>query len=228
MQTPLLLVNCKNYGPKTGELAIDIAKAAAAVTQERKAAGKKDVTIAIAVPATDISSVAHTGLTPVFAEHIDADKPGARTGKVIVENVKAAGAVGSLVNHSEDPVSAQTVKAVVARAKEAGLLTVVCAKDDATSAALAAYEPSFIAMEPPELIGGNISVSTAQPELISKTVAAVKAVADIPILIGAGVKNAQDVRVGVQLGAVGILVASGVTNNNDKKAAITDLANGFD
>ena len=43
-------------------------------------------------------------------------------------------------------------------------------------AALAALNPTFIAVEPPELIGGDISVTTADPAIVSDTVAAVKAV----------------------------------------------------
>ena len=225
MKTPLLLINCKNYG--TYELSVEIAEAAKQVMEERAAAGKKEVTIAVAVPPTDLCAVEKTGAT-MFAEHTDANNHGSCTGKVLPESVKAVGALGSLVNHSEDQVPVETIQAVVTRLQEQGLVSVVCAKNDEISALVAAFNPSFIAMEPPELIGGDISVSTAQPELIKKTVDAVKAVADIPVLVGAGVKNADDVRVGCQLGAVGILVASGVTKADDKKAAIADLASGFD
>ena len=225
MKMPLLLVNCKNYG--THELASEIALAAKAVVDERAAAGKREVTIALAVGATDIALLKGCGV-PVFAEHVDEHKQGSCTGKVLPESVAAVGAAGSLVNHSEDQVSEDRIKAMVARLQEHELVSVVCAKDDVVAATVAAYGPSFIAMEPPELIGGDISVSTAQPDLIKKTVSAVKSVSDIPVLVGAGVKNAADVRVGVELGAVGILVASGVTKASDKKAAIAELASGFD
>ncbi|MBN1275633.1 alpha-hydroxy-acid oxidizing protein, partial [Candidatus Woesearchaeota archaeon] len=88
--------------------------------------------------------------------------------------------------------------------------------------------PDFIAMEPPELIGGEVSVSEARPGLIGETVAAVRAVADVPVLVGAGVKDGEDVRKACSLGAEGVLVASGVTKAGDKESVIAGLADGFD
>ena len=45
-------------------------------------------------------------------------------------------------------------------------------------------------MEPPELIGGDISVTTADPSIVSDTVAVVKAVnPNVRVLCGAGVKS---------------------------------------
>ena len=80
-----------------------------------------------------------------------------------------------------------------------------------------------IAVEPPELIGGDISVSTARPELISDSV---QKISKVPVLVGAGVKNGADVRIARKLGAVGVLIASGVTKANDPEAVLLDLAQG--
>jgi triosephosphate isomerase len=224
---PLLLINCKNYG-LTGSLAEQVAQAAAKVDQDRQTQGKKKVTIALAVPATDIHFVAKLGLVPVFAEHLDPETQGATTGKIVAENVLANGAVGTLINHSEDQYPWPRLEATVVRARGAGIVSVVCAPDAASSQRAARLSPDFVAMEPPELIGGDISVSTANPGLISETVEAVRKVGTVPVLVGAGVKNAADVRKGVELGAQGILVASGVTKAADMVAAIADLASGFD
>lgn len=224
---PVLLINCKNYGV-TGELAEKVARAAVRVLEERKAAGKRRVVIGVAVPATDVYRTAALGLVPVFAEHLDSEGQGATTGHVIAESLLANGAVGSLINHSEDPYDEKDIAEAVSRAKKTGLISVVCAKDAQTAAGFAHLNPDFIAMEPPELIGGDISVSTAQPGLITDTVVSVRQVADVPVLVGAGVKNATDVKKGVELGAVGVLVASGVTKAADVVAAIADLAAGFD
>jgi len=48
-------------------------------------------------------------------------------------------------------------------AKRLGLITVVCANDNIVAAAVAKLNPDYVAVEPPELIGTGISVSTARP-----------------------------------------------------------------
>ncbi|MBD3208957.1 triose-phosphate isomerase [Candidatus Woesearchaeota archaeon] len=224
---PLLLVNCKNYG-QTAVLAERIARAGVTVLGERQASGKKRVTIALAVPAADINHTAGLGLVPVFSEHLDPHRQGATTGHVIAEDVQQNGGVGSLINHSEDPMGEVDIRRAVVRAREAGLTSVVCVKDAQAAAHLASYGPDFVAVEPPELIGGDVSVSTARPELVSDTVAAVKQVKDVLVLVGAGVKDAADVRKGLELGASGVLVASGVTKAEDIIGALRELAAGFD
>jgi triosephosphate isomerase len=96
------------------------------------------------------------------------------------------------------------------------------------SAAVASTHPDYIAVEPPELIGGEVSVSKAKPEVIVDTINDVHEIDEtIPVLCGAGVKDREDVRIAMKLGSRGILVASGVTKAKDPKAAILDLLAGF-
>ena len=85
------------------------------------------------------------------------------------------------------------------------------------------FSPDYIAYEPPELIGGDVSVSTAKPEVIRDIVNSVKT----KIIVGAGVKNKKDVEKCIELGAVGVLVASGVVKAKNAKKAIKDLAEGL-
>jgi triosephosphate isomerase len=110
------------------------------------------------------------------------------------------------------------------RAKEVGLKTIVCAKDPEEGASFLEFEPDLIAVEPPELIGGDISVSSAQPEIIEN---AAKLIGSDRLLVGAGVKNGEDVRIAIELGAKGVLLASGVTKAADPKAVLLDLVSGL-
>jgi triosephosphate isomerase len=90
--------------------------------------------------------------------------------------------------------------------------------------ALAALEPDFVAVEPPELIGGDISVTSADPEIVSGTAQAVKDVSgNVGILCGAGVKTGSDVSKAIDLGTSGVLLASGVTKSDDPSMALNDL-----
>ncbi|MFH1229459.1 MAG: triose-phosphate isomerase, partial [Candidatus Aenigmatarchaeota archaeon] len=83
-------------------------------------------------------------------------------------------------------------------------------------------------IEPPELIGGDISVSTAQPEIIKTAVNCVKSVSpNTKVLCGAGVKTSEDVRKSIELGASGVLLASGVAKAPDIKKAMEELINGM-
>jgi triosephosphate isomerase len=165
---------------------------------------------------------------PVLAQHVDAVLPGARTGFVPSEAVRAAGGRGSLVNHSEHPLSAGAARATVERLNDTNLTAVVCAPSVGVARRLAALEPAYLAIEPPELIGGDRAVSTARPSVVSGTVAAVRAVAPaVAVLCGAGVHDRNDVRRALELGALGVLVASAVTRAPSPRDSIEELLAGF-
>ncbi len=145
-----------------------------------------------------------------------------------MEAVKEAGAVGTLINHSEHRLRLADIDDCVKRAKEAGLITCVCTNNLSTSKAASLLSPDFVAVEPPELIGGDISVSKAQPELVKGTVDAVKSVSpNVKVLCGAGVKNGEDVKKALELGSEGVLLASGVVKAKDVEAAMRDLISGL-
>jgi len=144
------------------------------------------------------------------------------------EAVRSAGARGSLVNHSEHPLSNRDAETAVTLLASLGLVSVVCARDVPTARYLAHTKPDFLAIEPPELIGGDRAVSTAQPEVVSGSVLAVREVApDTGVLCGAGIHDHRDVARALELGSVGILVASAVTRAHDPKKVLADLLSGF-
>lgn len=177
---------------------------------------------------TDLGRLSRKLSVPVVAQHVDPDPAGARTGSVPVEALRACGAVGAIVNHSERPLDEETIGHTIARLKGQGLASVLCARDAADTARLAKFAPDFLAVEPPDLIGGDRSVSTARPEVISEAAAVVRRLApDTRLLCGAGVHHRQDVARAVELGSEGILVASAITRAHDPRAAISELLAGF-
>ncbi|HEC87186.1 MAG TPA: triose-phosphate isomerase [Thermoplasmatales archaeon] len=222
LRTPVIVVNVKTYAEATGDKALELAKLMDEVANET------GVSMAIAVQASDIYMVSQAVSIPVFAEHIDPIKPGSHTGWTLPEGVKYAGAVGTLINHSEHRLQLADIDLCITRAKELNLDQIVCSNNIATSKAIAALNPNFVAVEPPELIGGDISVTKANPEIVSGTVEAVRDInKDIKILCGAGVKNGNDVKKALELGADGVLLASGVVKSEDKKKVLLDLAGGI-
>lgn len=215
---PVIIVNFKAYENCIGDSAIRLAQICERVTKTT------NISIAVAVQPSDIYHITMAARLPVFAQHIDPVGTGAHTGSILAEAVKQSGATGTLLNHSERMLSFAELKQALARAKTAGLVTIVCAATPEEAKKIALLKPDAIAIEPPELIGGNVSVSAAQPEIITATTDSIK---DIPILCGAGIKTAEDVRKAVQLGVKGILVASGVTLAQHPEAVLQDFARAF-
>jgi len=215
---PIIIVNMKTYSQSVGQKAIELAKIAA------KVAEKTGAEIILCPQLADLKEVSK--IIPSYGQHIDPIEPGAHTGHVLGESLKDAGATGVIINHSEDVVPIDDIKKGIERAKSLGLVTVVCAPTAVDAEEIAKLSPDYIAVEPPELIGGDISISTAKPELIEDTVEKVhKANPNIRVLCGAGVKNGKDVKKALELGAEGILVASGVVKAKDPEAALLDLSN---
>ena len=218
LRYPAVIVNFKVYSQVEGQGALRLAEICGKVAEETGAS------IAVCPPTAELSYVASQVSLPVLAQNVDPRKPGSGTGYTTPSAVKAAGAFGSLINHSENRKPADQVEASVSMCRELGLTTCVCAESIAKAAELAAFSPDMIAVEPPELIGGDISVTSADPGIVKDTVSAVEAVdANIPVLCGAGVKTGEDVRAALELGAKGVLLASGVVKASDPEAVLRDL-----
>lgn len=222
MDTPLIAINMKTYAESSGKAGLKLASLCQEIFEET---GKS---IAIAPQQCDLALYSNTFGLPILAQHADNVKQGGTTGRITPEAIKQIGCAGTLINHSEYRISADDVKILVARCRELKLVSIVCTKDAAESKEYASFQPDFIAVEPPELIGGDISVTTANPKVVSDSVNLVKAVApQVKVLCGAGVKNGQDVAKAIELGAEGVLLASGVVKAKNQKSVLVDLVGGL-
>jgi triosephosphate isomerase len=222
VRTPAIVVNFKTFPEAMGPKAVALAKIAAEV------ADRMGASIVVAPAATDVARVAHEVRIPVFAQHVDEVEAGARTGWVPPEAATAAGAAGTILNHSERKVPRRELEALIPRCSALGLEVIVCADDLAEAAAIARLSPEFIAIEPPELIGGDVSVTKAKPEVVSGAVERIRrANPKVDVLCGAGVKTGRDVSRAIELGAVGVLLATGVVKAKDPGKALMDLVKGL-
>jgi len=207
---PLILVNFKTYSEATGRKAVKLAKTAEKISLET------ETYIGIAPQFADIAPITYAVSVPVFAQHIDPIATGSFTGHIFSESVRDAGAVGTLINHSERQLTLAEIDAAITIARESDLLSVVCANNPTVSAAIAVLNPNMIAVEPPELIGTRIPVSRAKPEVVSDTVELVKRInPDVMVLCGAGITKSEDVAAALRLGTEGVLVASSVVKAKD-------------
>jgi triosephosphate isomerase (TIM) len=220
IRTPLILVNFKTYIEATGKKGVELAKIADHVSRD------SGVTIAVAPQFTDLKTVTEAVEIPVFSQHVDPINPGPYTGHVLAEAVKAAGAIGTILNHSEKRIRISEIEEVLSLATVADLATLVCTDTPGVSAAVASLNPDMIAIEPPDLIGTGVAVSKARPELITNAIKRIRSVStSVEILCGAGVSTAEDVGKALDLGTHGVLVSSSVvkgTNPGQLLESMTD------
>ncbi len=222
IKTPVIVLNEKAYLESAGKKGLELAKICEEVATER------GVSIAICPQQVELAKIAAAVKIPCFAQHVDAVEPGSHTGFVTLESVKEAGAVGSLVNHSEHRLKIAEIDFIINKAASLNLLTIVCTNNISVSKSIAELKPYAIAVEPPELIGTGRAVSKVDPAIVEDTVKEVKLVdEECVVLCGAGITNGEDVRAAIELGADGLLLASGVVKAKDQRATLIDLASGI-
>jgi triosephosphate isomerase len=220
MKTPIVIINFKTYDQASGEDALELAKICKEVAKEQ---GKA---VAVCPQAFDAASCARQ--IPSYAQHFNVEAPGGHTGKLTIKSLLATKAKGSLLNHSENRISFTQIMESIAQLQENKKEAIVCVKDAKEAKKVAKLTPDAIAIEPPKLIGGDISVTSADPKIVSESVLAVHSInPNIPVLCGAGVHTTQDVKAAIKLGAAGVLVASGVTKATNKKSAVLKLVRGL-
>ena len=219
---PLIVVNFKTYATAMGQRAVDLAQA-----MER--ASKDHVRMIAVVSAFDLHAVKQAAPSlEVWSQHLDPVGQGSFTGWLQPENAIERGARGTIINHAEHKVDIEHVQQLMQQLPD-DFPMCACAADVDEAHQLAELGPTFIAVEPPELIGGDISVTTADPAIVSDTVNAVRAInPQVRVLCGAGVKDGKDVKTAVELGAHGVLLASGVTKASDVDAVLADLVAGLE
>jgi len=216
MKTPAIILNFKTYKQATGKAALKLAKTCEAVAKD------KGAEIVLCPQLADCQKIAESVDVPVFAQHLDDIDPGSHTGWVLIDSLIDIGLVGSLVNHSEHRIEREKIAGAVKRLRKAKMTSIVCTRDVTETGELSNLRPDFVAIEPPELIGSGISVSTAQPEIITGAVGAARN--GVPVLCGAGITKGVDVKKALELGAKGVLLASGVIKAEDPKKVLSELA----
>lgn len=216
-----MFVNFKTYEEGTGKKALSLSKLLSTFFTG-------EVEIIPVVQATDIREICSVVSLKTFGQHADPVSYGANTGHVLPQALRQAGAFGAVVNHAENKHDDAFVEKTINLCKQAGLKVMACAENLSRAKAIAKFSPDFLAIEPPELIGGNVSVSSAKPELISDSVREIHKIdPKIIVITGAGIKNSKDVARAIELGTQGVFVASGIVCAKDKESAVRELLGGF-
>ena len=218
MNTPIVILNYKTYLESSGENALELARALKSASEE------SGITMVAAPQAADIYRIQDQISLPIFAQHIDPITPGGHTGSNLIETLIEAGISGSLSNHSGNRTKLADIDEVIQLCKQNDIESCVCTNNIATSKAIATFSPDAVAVEPPELIGTGIPVSQAQPEVVEDSVKGVKSInKKIKVLCGAGISTGDDMKAAMDLGADGVLLASGIVKAENPKEALLDL-----
>ena len=214
----MFIINCKNYNEISGEKINKLSLIAEKISKKYK------IPIAIAPPHHQLASIRKSKLL-VFAQHLDDAEVGSTTGYMIPEIVKKSKVNGALINHSEHRISLKEITNLVKRLKKLKMKSVVCVKNVREAEKYAKLNPTYIAIEPPELIGTGRAISTERPQLITKAVDAVQSAKNTTkLLCGAGIVSGDDVARAKELGAKGILVASGIVKAKNWEKIISEFS----
>ena len=221
IKKPALVINMKNFPHIYSDKSIELANE---IIEIRK---NSPIEIILCPPSPMLSSVSKLNL-PVFAQHVDYQKEGSSTGAIIPELLNQLSIRGSLINHSEKRIPFDEINRSVERLKNLSMISLVCARTPDEVATISKFKPDMIAIEPPELIGSGRAVSKVNPSIITDSINAAKDVdSNVDLLCGAGIVTAEDVEIALELGAQGILIASGVIKAENWTEKINELCAPF-
>ena len=215
IRTPYFEIGTKNY--IYGDTVLEYAIAA------DKAAEKYDIDVLFICPAVEIRRVAeNTKNLIILAPYMDTLRPGRGMADILPEALRAAGAVGVVINHCEKPMSLPQMKATIDRARELDFLVFACADTLDEAKAIAQLHPDIINPEPSEIIGGGNGVSPMA--YVKDSIRVIKEIdPNIMVEQAAGITSGEQVYDFIMAGSEAAGAASGIVNAKDPIAMIDEM-----
>ena len=215
----LILVNFKNYPEAFGENGLRLAKIC------EKVAKKYKIKIAVAPHILDLKKICSSVKIPVFSQHVDAKEGEKNTGSVLPENLKKIGAKGSLLNHSEKRIKMEEIEKAIKLLRKNKLISICCARNLEEAKKIAKFSPDFLAYEEPSLIASGKAISKVKPQKVKNFVKMLAKInPKIVPLCGAGISSAEDVKLALELGTKGVIIASAIVKSPNPKFLLTEIA----
>jgi len=225
MSTKILIINYKAY-KEAFTKGIEIARCSGEISKS------SSVNIIVSPPFTLLKDTVK--LAKTIAQGVNEVGPGAFTGHVTWFELKQAKVAGTILNHSENRYCDKSggldysrLKTSIEKCTNAGLETYVCVQNLDEAKEVLKMKPTGLLYEPPELIGGERSVSNSKPEIVKEFCSLVKGNSNSLALVGAGIKGREDAEKSVELGSDGVGVASGIMKSNNYRSVIDDLVKGL-
>lgn len=208
-------------GPKVyifGDPVLALARFADAIS------AKYAVPIILTPQYVDIPLIAQeTSNLLIFAQHMDPLHTGRGVGGILPEAIKAAGAVGTMLNHAEKPLQPELLAQSMQRAEEIGLATMVCAGSLEEVELVCRMNPDILIAEAPELIGTGTRDANYQETIETINRLAWSINPGIRILHAAGISSGKDVYETIASGAQATGSSSGVLKAPDPFAMLEEM-----
>lgn len=215
----LILINLKTYDECIGSNALELANIC------YKLSIIYGIDIAIAPQYPDIYRLSSNVNLPIYSQHVDNIYQGNNTGRVSIKCIKEAGASGSILNHSEHSMKLRDIGELVDSLKKENLTSIVCSPSYKKTISLLNFNPDYIAIEPPELIGSGISIVDKNKKLIEQVIKYIEKNNNsyTKLLCGAGISTGHDIKLLYDIGVSGALVASAITKSTNKYSKLENL-----
>lgn len=215
----MIIINFKIYSETFGDKALELAKIIKEILTTSK------TKIIITVSALDAHRLQNITNQETWLQNVDEYVDGKHTGWISATQAQSIGIKGSLLNHSEHRLPKGTIQKIIAH-KPKDFKIVCCAHSLNQISWIRKSNPDFILYEPPELIASpDKSVASEKADSIKN---AVTLASPIPLIVGAGIKSAEDVRVSRKMGAIGVCLSSAFVLSEDPKNLLINLLEGFD
>src|SRR3989344_2858570 len=195
----MLIVNFKKY--KKGKKAVELAK-----TIE-----KYDKKALIALLPREIINIKGKTSLRVLSQYVK--------NKEDIYISKKYNVYGSLLNHSDYPISVDKIKDINKNASNIRVKLIICASSLKMAKKVKSLNPKpwAIAYEDPKLIGTGRSITEYKKDNVKEFVKLLKGTG-IFALCGAGVSTAEDVKMAKNLGCQGVLISSALAKVRLSKA----------
>ncbi|MBE6469397.1 MAG: triose-phosphate isomerase [Coriobacteriaceae bacterium] len=219
LRTPFFVVNPKSY--VYGADALSLAR------KLDELACRYDVDVLFTAQLIDLPVIigACPHLIPC-AQHMDSLAPGRGMGHVLPEALAEAGVKATFLNHAEKPQSAHELARAIARAREVGLLSVVCADSVDEGRWIAHLEPDVMVCELTDLIGTGRAADEAY---MRDSTDAVRGISPgTKVLQAAGISCGADVYRAIACGADGTGGTSGIVSADDPFATLEEMFEALD
>lgn len=211
---PFMFVNPKSY--LWGKESLELAKACDEIS------ARTGVMIFFTCPYADLRFIAeNTSHVIVTAQNMDSLKPGRGMGAVLPESLVEAGVRAVVLNHAENQKTLAELYACIKRAKELGMITIVCADSTEESKAVAGLNPDVILAEPTELIGTGTTADASYTVDCCREIKKVNP--DTKVMIASGITTGEDVYKVVYHGADGSGSTSGIVNAPSRAGRVEEM-----
>ncbi len=206
----MIVINLKNY--KKGKEALKLAKTI-----------EKYLPKSIICPsALDIETITSKTKLKIFAQHANFQEEDKTTGYNSLKELKKIGASGTLLNHSEHPLSITNIRKVMIMARKLNIKGIICTPSLKNMKLMLKLKPYAIAFEDPKLISTGKSITKYNSQVLKDFIKIMKKTNVIP-LCGAGISSYEDVKEAKNLGCKGVLIASAIANSKNPSSLLRKL-----